>query len=216
MFESQKEFLKRFSKSELKEDFYFTGGTALSLYYFNHRESDDIDLFTEKKETLNLEKINYFLKSFNMKVKSFVKRYDRRIFELELEGSPLKVEFTYYPFERLFDFKREDGLLIDSVYDITTNKIAALCEREEEKDIFDLSFFIYREGREAFEKVLNDYFEKKFNIPGCRYLVERILSSYTGDFGSIKTFKSIKKDEVLESMKSVLREIVREDIDESY
>ncbi len=216
MFELQREFLKRFLKSKLREDFYFTGGTALSLYYFNHRESDDINLFTEKKGNLNIEKINYFLKSFNIKVKSFVKRYDRRIFEFELEDSPLKVEFTYYPFEKLFDFKKEDGLLIDSVQDIITNKIAALCEKEEEKDIFDLSFFIYREGKESFKKILNDYFEKKFNIPGCRYLVERGLSSYDGDFGSVKTFKNIKKDEILETMKSFLREIVREDIDESY
>ena len=33
----------------LTENFYFTGGTALSYFYLNHRYSDDMDFFSEKK-----------------------------------------------------------------------------------------------------------------------------------------------------------------------
>lgn len=33
----------------LRSNFYFTGGTALSGYYLNHRESEDLDFFSQKK-----------------------------------------------------------------------------------------------------------------------------------------------------------------------
>ncbi|NCN58656.1 hypothetical protein COW99_05130 [Candidatus Roizmanbacteria bacterium CG22_combo_CG10-13_8_21_14_all_38_20] len=34
--------------SYLRNNFYFTRGTALSVYYFGHRESEDLDFFTEQ------------------------------------------------------------------------------------------------------------------------------------------------------------------------
>jgi len=33
----------------LTSNFYFTGGTALSKYYLQHRYSDDLDFFSEKQ-----------------------------------------------------------------------------------------------------------------------------------------------------------------------
>ncbi len=214
MFELQKSFLSKFKNSDLSNDFYFTGGTALSLYYYNHRASDDIYLFTDRKELLNVERINYFLKSSGIKVLEFGKKYDRRLFVVLIENQPIKTEFTYYPFKRLFPSEKVDGIYIDSKFDIITNKIAALCDREEEKDIFDLSYFIKEEGVESFKKILNDYFEKKFGIPGCRYIVEKILTNYEGNFESVKVLKNIDKDMIKEKMKNVLRVLIREDIDE--
>ena len=32
-----------------KSDFYFTGGTALSFFYLQHRYSEDLDFFSERK-----------------------------------------------------------------------------------------------------------------------------------------------------------------------
>ena len=32
----------------LTDNFYFTGGTALSYFYLNHRYSEDMDFFSEK------------------------------------------------------------------------------------------------------------------------------------------------------------------------
>lgn len=47
-----KAVLKEFSGK--LDGFYLAGGTALSLYYFNHRESYDLDFFTKdfKKELI--------------------------------------------------------------------------------------------------------------------------------------------------------------------
>jgi len=41
------------------EDLYLTGGTALARYYFQHRWSDDIDLFIRIKKTDSDDLINH-------------------------------------------------------------------------------------------------------------------------------------------------------------
>jgi predicted nucleotidyltransferase component of viral defense system len=43
----QRRFLNAFSQTELKKDFFLTGGTALAHFYLQHRLSDDLDFFTE-------------------------------------------------------------------------------------------------------------------------------------------------------------------------
>ena len=45
-FALQDRFLKRFFAGPLGQHFYLTGGTALARFYFHHRESLDLDLFT--------------------------------------------------------------------------------------------------------------------------------------------------------------------------
>ena len=45
----QKKIFTLFSKSKLSKHFYFTGGTALSVCYLHHRQSDDLDFFTSEK-----------------------------------------------------------------------------------------------------------------------------------------------------------------------
>lgn len=45
-FALQDRFLGHFFAGPLAEHFYLTGGTALARFYFHHRESLDLDLFT--------------------------------------------------------------------------------------------------------------------------------------------------------------------------
>ena len=45
----QKVFLKAFASSDLKEHFNFSGGTALSGFYLEHRLSDGLDFFSSVK-----------------------------------------------------------------------------------------------------------------------------------------------------------------------
>ena len=44
------------------EDFYMVGGTALSLFYFHHRFSFDIDFFTRNFDFKKIDKITGYLK----------------------------------------------------------------------------------------------------------------------------------------------------------
>ncbi|MEO0122442.1 MAG: nucleotidyl transferase AbiEii/AbiGii toxin family protein [candidate division WOR-3 bacterium] len=43
----QQDFIRAFSKTKLVENFFLTGGTALSAFYLFHRYSEDMDFFTE-------------------------------------------------------------------------------------------------------------------------------------------------------------------------
>jgi len=45
----QKAFLREFTKTELTNAFRFTGGTALSAFYLEHRLSEDLDFFSSEK-----------------------------------------------------------------------------------------------------------------------------------------------------------------------
>lgn len=49
-FALQDRFLERFFAAPFSQQFYLTGGTALARFYFQHRESLDLDLFTEDQE----------------------------------------------------------------------------------------------------------------------------------------------------------------------
>lgn len=43
----QEEIIKQISQTALKDSFFLTGGTALSIFYLEHRYSEDLDFFTE-------------------------------------------------------------------------------------------------------------------------------------------------------------------------
>jgi predicted nucleotidyltransferase len=43
------------------DEFYLVGGTALSLYYFHHRESFDLDFFSQEFDLLRTRRIIDFL-----------------------------------------------------------------------------------------------------------------------------------------------------------
>lgn len=44
----QDRFLAQFFASAVADSFYLTGGTALARFYFHHRESIDLNLFTNQ------------------------------------------------------------------------------------------------------------------------------------------------------------------------
>src|SRR3990167_3582939 len=101
----QQVLLDFFRKQDLLVDlFYFTGGTCLSEYYLHHRFSEDLDFFSE--EEIDSQAITILLhthKSSLGYVKlDFQQSFDRNLFFLSYpKGVQLKVEFTYFPFERI-------------------------------------------------------------------------------------------------------------------
>lgn len=44
----QRSFLQQLGRSDLRETFFLTGGTALSAFFLAHRYSEDLDFFTEE------------------------------------------------------------------------------------------------------------------------------------------------------------------------
>ncbi len=142
----QDRFLDRFFTSRFGADFYLTGGTALARFYFYHRESADLDLFT------NSQKIDFT--QVNLLVHQIAKRL-----ELKLTNEVNTEDFLQYNFasDRGLNLKVDlvkdipvhfgrilvkDKVRIDSLENIGSNKILAVFGRTDAKDFVDLYYLI--------------------------------------------------------------------------
>lgn len=143
----QRKVFNEFSKDKhLKKRFYFTGGTALSAVYFHHRESEDLDFFSE--EEFDNDQIIQFINKVSGLLDTKVKmtRRDRMvIFELKKgDRFVIKLDFVYDPFKRLKHGKKIQGISIDSLEDIGANKFMTITQRTEVKDFVDLYFLLQK------------------------------------------------------------------------
>lgn len=142
----QQQIVERFAKSTYtRKAFYFTGGTALSEVYLRHRESVDLDFFSEKKiEPQLLNEILYeWSKEFDFIIQP-QQVESTYIFRLRFtNGSELKVDFAYYPYKRLEIGKvYRKNIKVDSLLDIAVNKLLLINQRAEVKDFVDLYFIL--------------------------------------------------------------------------
>lgn len=136
----QRELLKElFSNDFIKNHFFLTGGTALSVFYAGHRRSKDLDLFLLKKINL-LEYVRVFRNVSSLwSVVSENSEFCSYIFE-----GGIKVDFVYDRFSCGGPISRSivDGVKIniDILKNITINKICAVVSRTEPKDIIDMAW----------------------------------------------------------------------------
>jgi predicted nucleotidyltransferase component of viral defense system len=139
----QKIVLDIFSKSGLAEKFYFTGGTALAFFYLKHRRSDDLDFFTE--ENFGLKDIEDFINELKRKLslRSInVKKLNGR-YEMIIQNKDFcRIDFNKYEYKALKKKNKFKNILIDSLEDISANKVLSLFDRDEPKDVFDIYFLI--------------------------------------------------------------------------
>jgi len=154
---------KRFLGLVLKEPyilkrFYWTGGTVLSEFYLHHRESEDIDLFCQDQE-IHLPSINKFVSIAAKKLgaksilpKRFLGLYS---YTFTLPQAQLKVDFNYYPFERIDKSNKWKGLEIDSLEDIAANKVHTIYTKARDRDFVDL-FFIFKKTGWNLKKLIID------------------------------------------------------------
>lgn len=161
----QQEFLKLLAQErDLCDVFILSGGTALSAFHLFHRLSDDLDFFSMKPvDELRIHRfIDDVSRSMHLKSKDARRVFDRHIFQLTLaDDSLLKLEFTHYPYPSLDTPVVIGGVWIDSLRDIAANKLAALLDRFEPKDYYDLYFILTQQG--TFQTVRVDT-ERKFGF----------------------------------------------------
>lgn len=128
----------------INQNFYFTGGTALSSVYLQHRLSEDLDFFSQEKfDTLPiLNLITQWSKKYRFKITEQETEVVR-IFILEFpDKEKLKVDFGYYPYKRLERGKLIESVEVDSMLDIAVNKLQTIHQRTDAKDFVDLYFLL--------------------------------------------------------------------------
>ena len=139
----QKIIVEAFKKEpRLFKRFYLTSGTALSVFYFGHRRSEDLDFFTEEKfdppEVIDL--VQKWGNTYNFEVA--IRQVERvLIFRIKFkDGGKTKADFNCYPYKRLKESRVIDGMMVDSLFDIAVNKFLLINQRTDIKDFVDLYF----------------------------------------------------------------------------
>lgn len=155
----QKKLLELFgSETTLSDKFYLTGGTALAEFYIPYRLSEDLDFFSENE--VNTQEIISYIKSIKKELgyRSFdlSTSFNRNLIFLEYKKkATLKTEFTYFPFPQIEKPKPQHGVKIDSIIDITVNKLFTIYQKPRSRDFMDLYMII-----KQYEFNLNDIIKK--------------------------------------------------------
>lgn len=142
------------AQTSIIKNFYLTGGTALSEFYFQHRLSEDIDLFSEQE--VDSKAIEAFLEGVSTKlgIIKIVKQNFLGLYTYKLEykdGDSIKVDFNYYPFPKIEKGVYFGNLEVSSIYDIAVNKIHTIAMRTRERDYVDLYFIFTKSQYSASE-----------------------------------------------------------------
>jgi predicted nucleotidyltransferase component of viral defense system len=161
----QENLIKAFQKTPLRDQFYLTGGTLLSACYLHHRRSLDLDFFTNGQFALGAiqKHVSRMAKLSNTTLKEMRHISDRYEWQVEGKEESTKIEFVWYDFKPLKQHPTWNNIQIDSLEDIAANKVMALLERHEPKDIFDL-YYILNKKAWGVETPIH-LMKKKFGLP---------------------------------------------------
>jgi len=136
--------------ASVETGFYLTGGTAASRAYLHHRFSDDLDLFVNDDARFGLSAqrvVQALARSSDWHVT--VVQQDARFVRLTVaEGDlVLKIEMVNDVPAHVGELKRDPVLgLLDSAENILANKLTAVVDRSEPKDLADIWGFCCRMG----------------------------------------------------------------------
>jgi len=143
------------------DDFYLAGGTALSLYYFNHRESIDLDFFTPNFSKIRIQGIIKTLSSdLKKETKIVSEQSDKNKVKVIVavmsinKNAALKIDFVEDYLGLIKQPKLVNGVRVLSLEDIYIRKIYCVAgtisaqditgrsivkgNRQEAKDFYDL------------------------------------------------------------------------------
>jgi predicted nucleotidyltransferase component of viral defense system len=120
-----------------EREFYLTGGTCLSRFYFEKRYSDDLDFFTNQSPRYYFAYKNIFSelsKIFQVSHEVEAKEFHR----IKIEKT-LIVDFVNDSSLRYKDpIFLPNKMIIDNIENILSNKLTAIMGRDNPKDIFDV------------------------------------------------------------------------------
>lgn len=114
-------------------DFYLAGGTALSMFYYEHRESFDLDFFTKSFSKERIIKIMDHLKKDSHWNIELISEQDKEdlirvaVYMVHIDKEKqCKIDFVEDYMELLNPLKRVDGIDVLSLEDIYLRKIYAI------------------------------------------------------------------------------------------
>ncbi|MDD3324357.1 MAG: nucleotidyl transferase AbiEii/AbiGii toxin family protein [Sulfurospirillaceae bacterium] len=143
---------------ETEKEFYLTGGTCVSRFYYEKRYSDDLDFFTNRSVRYGfaVKNIKVALQK-HFKLKAEVESKDFMRFLVE---DALQINFVNDMSPRYKELLvLENGYIVDTLENILSNKLTAIIGRDNPKDIFDI-YLIAKFNTFSWSEILQSAHEK--------------------------------------------------------
>jgi hypothetical protein len=199
----KKDFLNLFFKR--CGDFFLTGGSALSIFYLDHRLSYDLDFFTmnpvdwhyinnitiDIAQTMGAD-ITKIVSSDLFCRYELIRNDEKEIIDFIIEKVP-QLEATKNKF---------DNIIVDTINEIGINKICTLVSRSEIKDIIDL-YFLSKQGFDIIANVENAQ-KKDAGIDPA--MISFLLSQIT--IHSISDYDFMIKDVTVEEINEFIQDLL--------
>lgn len=216
------------------DDFYLAGGTALSLFYFNHRQSDDLDFFTQEFSARRVREVVDSLKLTTKKDTQLIQqnlsktRAELMIYNLKVsKGEFLKIDFVRDVLPLAKPLKVVNGIKVISLEDIYIRKIYAVSgalqetdetgrkkiigARQEAKDLFDFYFLSHTFMR--LSKFADRFCDRNRKEGIIRWFRTFERTQMKADLADIKTDKTVDFSTIDKHIAGEINEILRKEID---
>ncbi|HXH92851.1 MAG TPA: nucleotidyl transferase AbiEii/AbiGii toxin family protein [Thermoanaerobaculia bacterium] len=123
-----------------RDEFFLTGGAALVGFYLHHRETHDLDLFTEVEAIDEGERtLREIGESLDLEIETLRRSPDFRRFLLRGSSEGVVVDLVKDVSPQLLDKISIGRIVIDSAREILANKLCALLSRTEVRDLVDVA-----------------------------------------------------------------------------
>lgn len=143
-----------FGRSGGEPGFYLTGGTALAAFYYQHRLSEDLDLFApsiqDQESAGVLSGARAILESladekgYDLDAGQSSHRHLLQWVSGETPRERIKLDLVCEPWPNLGELITHGLIRVDSLDDLVANKLGALYSRPEEiKDFVDLYYLLH-------------------------------------------------------------------------
>lgn len=159
------------------DGFYLVGGTALSLFYFHHRESYDLDFFTKDFSKMKIQKlISDLSRSIGSPIKLIGEQSRKDIakilvYELKINRAErVKIDFVEDFYELITPLQKINDIPVLSKEDIYLKKIYAICGTTETADLAGRKHFVG--GRQEAKDFFDLYFLSSTFMPLSKFALE--------------------------------------------
>ncbi len=193
----QKKILAEFFSSPLTQSFFLTGGTALSAFYFGHRQSKDFDFFSS--EFFDMDRIREFIQSIALNNDaSYAEKISTQTYkEIYLDfpdGVSQRIDIVREQPVHFGEIAIVDGIRVDNLENIGANKINAIFGRLEPKDFIDL-YFILHNSSWTFDALFERAKKKDMGLEP--FMFSYSLSNASTIITWPKIIGSIKSDDIV-------------------
>ncbi|MEK7521539.1 MAG: nucleotidyl transferase AbiEii/AbiGii toxin family protein [Patescibacteria group bacterium] len=194
----------------LTSTFYFTGGTALSAFYLQHRESVDLDFFSTKRfdTQIMITQFKEWGETLGFELQSEFLGPLFKCFAVFKDGEKIKIDFSYHPYKQLEDGKNFNLLRIDSLLDIAVNKLLTVTQRNEVKDFVDLYFLL----KKFTVWDLREGVRIKFNVDLEPFIIASDYIKIEGFEFLPKMYKELKLEELKEFFREEAKKLAGENV----